>query len=209
MRSSSAALRARLRDFTDALGQQMYFWGRDVVHPDGNLLCLHGCERRKSEGLEGTSCYRKALDGGAFVELHGACVGHYPGGEASANFLFIRTRRRCYLHSGTEPPAPGLYPDDLLATGPAAELYTASCRFLDWWLDYEDWIAGVTSPGYREACRRAFAKLPKSSPWLEPEAALAWLRRFRDKGAGVKRARRTVSRRTAGATLPTGRGRAS
>jgi len=60
-------LRALLRDYTDLLGQQMYFWGRDVIHPRVNLLCENGFEKRKSEGLEGTSCYRKQLSGGGFV----------------------------------------------------------------------------------------------------------------------------------------------
>ena len=35
-------LRALLRDYTDLLGQQMYFWGRDVIHPRVNLLCENG-----------------------------------------------------------------------------------------------------------------------------------------------------------------------
>jgi hypothetical protein len=175
--SPRPAVATLMRDFTDALAQQMYFWGRDVIHPSGNLLVAHGFERRKSEGLEGTSCYRKALDEG-YIELHGACAGWYPGVADEPGFLYIRTRRRCYLYDGTEPPAPGFYSDDLLRTSPGADLLERSRRFLGWWLDYERWISGLTGPGYRGACHRTFAKLPKSSPWLPPAAGLDWLRRY-------------------------------
>ncbi|MEM7700249.1 MAG: hypothetical protein AAF236_17790, partial [Verrucomicrobiota bacterium] len=108
-------LRALLRDFTELLGQQMYFWGRDVIHPRGNLLCENGFERRKSEGLEGTSCYRLELGDGSFIELHGACAGYYdPSFSEGRSFLYIRNRKRCFLYSGEKPPAPGTYESDHL-----------------------------------------------------------------------------------------------
>lgn len=187
--SPRPAVATLMRDFTDALAQQMYFWGRDVIHPSGNLLVAHGFERRKSEGFDGTSCYRKALDEG-YIELHGACAGWYPDDTGEPGFLYIRTRRRCYLYDGTEPPAPGFYSDDLLRTSPGADLLERSRRFLGWWLDYERWIAGVTGPGYRGACHRTFAKLPKSTPWLPPAAGLDWLRRYHRDPVRAGRARK-------------------
>lgn len=39
--SPRPAVATLMRDFTDALAQQMYFWGRDVIHPSGNLLVAH------------------------------------------------------------------------------------------------------------------------------------------------------------------------
>jgi len=178
-----------LRDYTDALAQQMFYWGRDVVHPEGNLLVAHGFERRKSEGLEGTSCYRKAVDGGS-IELHGACAGWYPDREGGPAFLYIRSRRRCYLYDGGEPPAPGFYRDALLRSAPVRDRLDLSQRFLDWWLAYEDWIARITEPGYRENCYRHFAKLPKSPLWLPPAEGLAWLRAYLEEPHTVGRARR-------------------
>lgn len=175
--SQDSAAAILLRDFTDALTQQMYFWGRDVIHPSGNLLVAHGFDRRKSEGLEGTSCYRKALEEG-YIELHGACAGWYSGESGVPGFLYIRTRRRCYLYEGEEPPVPGFYSDHLLRTDPGTGLVERSRRFLAWWLDYERWITEVTGPGYRTACYRTFAKLPKSAPWLPPAAGIDWLRRY-------------------------------
>jgi hypothetical protein len=168
-----------LRDYTDALAQQMFYWGRDVIHPSGNLLVAHGFDRRKSEGLEGTSCYRKELNEG-YIELHGACAGWYPDDTEEPGFLYIRTRRRCFLYDGVEPPAPGFYNEELLRTTPGADLLERSQRFLAWWLDYERWLAGVTGADYRTACYRTFAKLPKSTPWLPPEAGLDWLCSFRN-----------------------------
>ncbi|MDF1826616.1 MAG: hypothetical protein P1U68_18375 [Verrucomicrobiales bacterium] len=172
-------LRALLRDFTTLLGQQMYFWGRDVLHPRGNLLCESGFERRKSGGLEGTSCYRRNLGDDGIIELHGACAGHYaPLRDEESNFLYIRNRKRCFLHSGNEPPPPGVYATDTLHCGPALDLYFASLRFLDWWLDYEKWIGEETSTSWRKASYTAFASLPASRPTLPPQKAILWLNQY-------------------------------
>ena len=180
---------AILRDFTDALAQQMFYWGRDVIHPSGNLLVARGFDRRKSGGLDGTSCYRLRLEGG-FVELHGACAGWYPENSGEPGFLYIRKRHRCYLYEGSEPPAPGLYDNELLRTSPGAELLERSRHFLDWWLSYEAWIAELNGPDYRNSCHRTFAKLPKSVPWLPPAAALDWLRAYHCDPEAAARARR-------------------
>jgi len=181
-------LRALHRDFTELIGQQMYFWGRDVIHPCGNLLCEYGFERRKSEGLEGTSCYRKKLDESRFIELHGACAGCYDrDGRSQANFLYIRTKKRCFLYAEEEPPAPGFYATGSLDTGPAFELYFASLRFLDWWLDYEKWIEEETSPNWRVKNYAAFASLPASRPSLPPSEAVRWLRQYRNNPVHIAR----------------------
>ncbi len=167
--------RGLLKDFTDALGQQLLFWGRDVIHSDGNLLCEYGLERRKSEGLDGTSCYSMPYQGD-IVELHGACVGRYS--EIEPSFLYIRNRKRCFLYDGAEPPAPELYLADSLSSDCFELLYDRSKAFLSWWLEYEAWIATVTSPDYRQQCFRAFRRLPKSKSWLPPAAALEWLQAY-------------------------------
>ena len=181
-------LRALLRDYTTLLGQQMYLWGRDVIHPRGNLLSENGFERRKSEGLEGTSCYRYHLDGGAFIELHGACAGYYePSKKSAANFLYIRNRTGCFLHSGDEPPAPGFYTTESLHNGPALDLYFASLRFLDWWLEYEKWIAEETSANWRRIGYAAFASLPASRPSLPPQEAILWLNQYRHNPSRISR----------------------
>lgn len=180
-------LRGLIRDFTAGLTQQMFFWGRDVEHRDGNLLSIYGCERNPSEELDGTSCYRLPVDSGV-IELHGACVSHC-NNTGSPGLLFVRNRRRCYLYSGAEPPVPGCYVEDFLDSGPVEDLYFATCRFLDWWLEYEEWIAATAGPDHRESCYQLFRKLPRSKPWLTPGEAQRWLRKYRRNPASLKRAR--------------------
>ncbi|MBP85051.1 MAG: hypothetical protein CMO61_14515 [Verrucomicrobiales bacterium] len=183
-------LRALLRDYCDLLGQQMYFWGRDVIHPRGNLLCENGFDRRASEGLEGTSVYRKSLDGGAAVELHGACAGLYDLNDPdSGHFLYIRNKKRCFLYSADAPPAPGFYAMESLANGPALDLYFSSLRFLDWWLEYESWIEKRTDPTWRYQCYEAFSSLPASRPSLPPREAILWLSQYRRNPSGITRIR--------------------
>lgn len=189
---SSSRLRALLRDYTTLLNQQMYFWGCDVIHPDGNLLCESGFERRKSEGLEGTSCYRRNVEGNAFVELHGACAGHYTASEVedvTANFIYIRNKKHCFLYSGDEPPAPGYYFSKTLHSGPALDLYFASLRFLNWWLEYEKWIAEETSNDWRDMAYNAFAKLPGSRASLAPKKAILWLNQYQYNPTQIARVR--------------------
>ena len=36
-----------LNDFSKGLGQHLFYWGHDVVHPRGNLLCEFGFEKYK------------------------------------------------------------------------------------------------------------------------------------------------------------------
>jgi hypothetical protein len=133
------------------------------------------------------------LADGDLVELHGACAGRYPRSPGSADapgVLFIRSRAKVFLYSGQEPPVPGRYDETLLCGGSAREVYAASCRFLDWWLEYERWIADTVGNRYRDTCHRNFSKLPASVPWLPPSQALAWLRAYRQSPATVGRARR-------------------
>lgn len=184
--ASPPRMRGLLRDFTAALGQQMFFWGRDVISPKGNLLCEFGFDRRPSAGLDGTSCYSLEYDGDV-IELHGACVGRYS--ENGDGFLFVRNLRKFFLYPGEQPPHPGFYAEDHLRSGSPTEMYHASCRFLDWWLDYETWIAGTTPSGYRGTCFRHFRKLPKSKEWLPPEQGFQWLREFRDNPFTLRRSR--------------------
>jgi hypothetical protein len=62
MTTPDSRVRGLIRDLTDGLAQQMFFWGRDVAHPDGNGLVRAGLQRiaRVESGGEGTSRYRLA-----------------------------------------------------------------------------------------------------------------------------------------------------
>ena len=52
------------RDLSEGIQQLMYFWGLDVIHPEGNFLLTNGFDRSPSKGMKGTSCYRKSWQSG-------------------------------------------------------------------------------------------------------------------------------------------------
>lgn len=139
-RQRGASQRGLLNDFTRALGQQMFYWGRDVL-TGRNLLLEAGFEKRVSMGLQGTSCYRLPWRGG-FIELHGACAGWYAplDGREAPGFLFIRTDRRCYAHDETLAVVPGRYDYATLRSSSLAEVMEGARFFARWLTGYEQWV---------------------------------------------------------------------
>lgn len=183
-------LRALLSDCTRCLTQQMYFWGRDVIYPEGNLLCEYGFERNESQGLQGTSCYRKPWREG-YIELHGACAGWYSHGtDTNESFVFIRPFNRVYRYVGQSAPIPGEWNGNDLRRGNPQRIFDAALTFLKWWAQYEHWIDRRTASGYREECYRIYRKLPASPNWLPPQESLEWLERFLTDPANTNRALR-------------------
>ena len=183
----ASVTRGQLNDLTTGLGQQMFFWGRDVL-TDGNLLVRNGFEKRRSEGLQATSCYCKAWQDG-IIELHGACAGWYPCDGGQCGFLFIRNAKRCYVHHRTMPVVPGEYDFSDFDSRNLAELTRSSRIFTAWLAEYEAWIAQKMGRAYREECYTMFAKLPTSKPWLEPEKARHWIATFAAGAPALPRAR--------------------
>jgi hypothetical protein len=175
-----------LNDFTKALGQQLYFWGCDIEHPRGNLLCEFGMDRLESESIKSTSRYRMDFNGD-LIELHGLCVGRYS--KKLPSFLYTRQFRRCWVYGDSKPPLPGQYNKELITTNSFTSLEGASLQFLEWWLEYELWISRNTDPSYRKECFNTFKKLPKSNAWLHPDIALSWLQQYRDSRSNLKRSR--------------------
>ncbi len=187
VRAAASLTRGHLNDLTKALGQQMFFWGRDVLHATGNLLIRHGFEKHESPGLKGTSCYRKAWAGGV-IELHGACAGWYPlRPESGIGFLFVRTDRRCYAHQEVQPAIPGQYDYDRLVSGDLSLLEPAGRLFSEWLVHYESWVCQECGARHRQECHAMLSRLPAGQPWLSPELALEWLRLFAQ-GSSVPRA---------------------
>lgn len=179
--------RVLLADFSAALRQQMFFWGRDVMS-GGNLLLKHGFEKRESPGLKGTSCYRLRHEDGV-IELHGACAGWYPqAGSPRPGFLFVRTRGRITTHRLHEPVVPGRYQSEALQNH-TADAMAAARLFAGWLADYEAWVRRQMGPGYRAECRQMLASLPKGETWLPAPAAERWLRLLAAQGPGAPRAR--------------------
>ena len=175
-RQPDSRLRALLSDCTACLLQNMFFWGRDVIYEEGNLLCEYGFERSPSLGLQGTSCYRRAMLGG-YIELHGACAGWYPC-DSQDGFVFIRPRNRVYRYQATNAPVPGSWIDSDLVRGDPEQIHGAARPFLRWWLEYEEWIVGRTDCNYRNECYRAYRSLPATLRHLQPEKIQQWLKKY-------------------------------
>lgn len=180
-----------MRDVTAGLKQEMFFLGRDVTHPSGNLLVRAGFERRPSGGLQGTSCYGLPWQDGR-IELHGACAGWYPA-DGGPGFVYIRPLGRCIPWIGGKPPIPGEW---IAGTGRSTDpsaLRAAGLPFFSWWLSWEEQIMRSWGLDYRTSCYRHFRKLPKSRAWLPPQAAIDWLGYFLADPMGTARSSRFLA----------------
>ncbi|MBK1834858.1 hypothetical protein [Roseibacillus ishigakijimensis] len=166
------------RDLADGIQQQMYFWGQDVLRPEGNFLVAQGFARSPSTGLPGTSCYRRAWQGG-HIELYGSCAGWY---GARGGFTFIRPWKRCARwKDGATTPIPGSWQRELIDfTTSGADLYAASLPFLDWLISHEFAVLSRFGRAYRQNTYWKYSKIPKAKAWLPPQAALQWFQAYRE-----------------------------
>ena len=171
---------------SNALGQQLFFWGRDVIHPRGNLLCEFGLERFKHKGVTGSSCYRTIFQND-IIELHSLCVGRYS--QDTPSFFYTRQYRRCWVYEDEKPPIPGQYEKDLLNKKSFDKIEIASRNFLEWWLLYESWIESTIGIEYRNECYRSYRNLSRSKAWLQPSDALSWLQKYMESPNRVPRAK--------------------
>lgn len=175
-----------LRDLAAGMSQQMFFWGRDAVHSDGNIFIRTGFKKRPSTGIQGTSCYRLDWESGG-IELHGSYAGWL--GEAGG-ILFIRPLGRCVRWLQGEAPVPGSWPRESYDAKANEDLLAMARPFLNWWLSHEAEVARLTEDGYRDVCHRHFRKLPRSKGWLSPDLATRWVAGLRDEPEKLPRARR-------------------
>ena len=166
-----------LRDLANGLQQQMFFWGQDILHPEGNIFLENGFERSPSPGLRGTSCYHRKWKEGR-LELYGSTSGWY---GKDGGFAFIRPQKKCVVwNSSAETPIPGIWQDDcILRDASRNDLYQASLPFLDWLLSYEDTVLAEFGKDYRTTTYERYKKVPKAKAWLEPQAALTWFQGLR------------------------------
>jgi hypothetical protein len=179
MTAPDSRLRGLIRDLTDGLAQQMYLWGRDVRHPDGNTLVRAGLQRiaRIDTAGEGSSLYRIERDGG-WIELHGFCAGWRPHDPDATGMIYIRRCHRIHLALGSMTP--GRYDFSRLRGGSVDEILLACGPLLRWWTAYEKWVERELGPAWRRECWRDYVKLRHASPWLTPTQAVDWLLAFLD-----------------------------
>lgn len=186
LQRSKTPLTLAFGDFAHGMRQQMFFWGRDAIHPGGNLFVHHGFRKRPSTGLQGASCYSLDWQGGV-IELHGSHAGWIgPDG----GFLFIRPLGRCVRWRAATLPVPGDWQPHHYDTRVGAALHALAVPFMNWWLAHEAHVANIAGPAYRGACHRQFKKLPKTRPWLAPNEATRWITHLRNHPESLPRARR-------------------
>ncbi|MEM1083184.1 MAG: hypothetical protein AAGI48_03610 [Verrucomicrobiota bacterium] len=183
---SSGRLRALLRDLSEGLHQQMFFWGRDVVHPEGNAFIRGGFEKRSCVQLPGSSVYGREWQGGR-IELHGSQAGWYGEG---GGFVYLRVQGRCYQWQDAEPPVPGEWSRDFLDASQPERTLELAGPFLDWWLSFEQEVVRRHGLEYRDSCFRHYNRLPRSRAWLSPAQSIRWVHGLRHEPGSLPRARR-------------------
>ncbi len=185
--------RSLVRDACGCLQQQMFFWGCDARHREGNLLTRFGLKRlaRKESASEGSGRYRMGWEGGT-VELHSFCAGWYP--RFGEGVIFIRNRERLFSYSGDKPPTPGAYEVER-QTVSTADAMLQTCRpLLKWVAEYESWIQAHTASNYRHKCWMKLLSRMGGKPWLPPEKAERWRERFLADPGSTPRARELLRR---------------
>ena len=154
------------------MGQQVWCWGRDVEHPDGNLLMDFGFERHRDCNTDiGSTCYRLDRD-----ELHVSLWGFGMFfGRRDLGGLYLGRFDFCPRWAPIESLSLEIYhPNELTVFARprgrpqwqrARKLWKSS---LLWIADYETWIRDTFGLAYRWECvdtwLRPFIRAEKMVP---------------------------------------------
>jgi len=155
------------------LHQQCWNWGRDILHPEGNLLVEAGyLKRRPPEGEAGTSWYTRSLPDGDSLVLWGFGVLYGTPREGGV-YLNRYQFRPVWLPSETlqEP----IWKPDMIPTGQTppsprmpVDLTVAAIRRI---ADYEEWALARCGVEYRRAVLRKWNRpSERPSPHTLPQA---------------------------------------
>jgi hypothetical protein len=136
------------------LNHQLWFFGRDILYPEGNLLIRYGFERYKCpEMLNRGNMYRLTGPDGSQVVLwgFGVCFG-----GANGDGVFIRRYdfRPVYL-TLKKMKWPIWTEDDITSLGKAKngpEGHTLLIGLIDWFESYEAWVVERTGRVWRNDC---------------------------------------------------------
>ena len=180
--------RITLRDAARAFYCQMYYWGRDVMHPGGNLLVRYGFEKIPRTTKDGTSRYRLGWETG-LLELHGFCAGWYA--TEGPGICFDRKHDTWRRWDHPIPPEPAAMQAGHIRSISGPEDLTVvaglSSKFSRWLIDYEIWAMEQWGSGARRGHYRDFVKLRHSRWWLPPGPSLKWLTDYATDPASVSR----------------------
>jgi hypothetical protein len=139
----------------ELLDQQMWFFGRDIQHPDGNLLLHFGFSRERPPGeLSGTSRYAIATAGSTLVLWGWGAVWR---DEHPLALLMRRHGAGPRLISATAA-LDGVWTHTALVGTPAqsdgesARLHTLLRDFAAWVHHYEQWVRSTCGVAWRAEC---------------------------------------------------------
>jgi len=139
---------------TALIDQQMWCWGCDVKHSDGNLLMKYGAEKRQSPNPRYHSAYHFYLENNSVLNLWG--WGMWIASPQHGSLFLGRSRSQIrYIPEIILTPDAWCKADLPLTDTPLnpIELTNAQqlfARALGWISEYEIWINTQTSPDYRE-----------------------------------------------------------
>lgn len=186
----SQKLNFLLKDCANGFYQQMYFLGKDVIHPDGNQLLEYGFKKSPSRGLKGTSCYERNSNDST-IELYGSCAGVY---SETSQLVFLRKKCRFYHWLPDYRLVAGQWSQEHIDAGKPEEIFTELEPLLRWWVEYEGWIENRFGAAYREQCYRGWTKIKTrtKATWLPPGAGLEWAMSFLERRDQMIRSKQFV-----------------
>ncbi len=156
----------------------MWCLGRDVNHPEGNLLLRRGLFReRPPQGQRANSVYTASLPGGGVLKLWGFGVFC---DDCNGAVYIPRDGFNPHLVDSGAMRWPAFHAEDLRAA--SCEPFTVAglraCRaavvtVAEWLAGYEEWVVEQLGSSWRHAC---FSERRKGSPIGAEELAAAWWR---------------------------------
>lgn len=177
-RAASTLPRLRSVEAAKLLEHQMYFWGKDVLHPRGNLLVEFGCTAfRRNDAPHMVRCYALSTPQGRVI-LHSTGVLLQPD-EAETGIAYLRPAHRLYHVPPQALPLPCAsaksIPADLQPVK-ASEFPSALTRLLQFVRDYENLAATRLPARAREDAWREHRRTATHGiRWIPPADSRRWL----------------------------------
>ena len=168
----------RLRSVESAklIEHQMYFWGRDVLHPNGNLLCAAGFQGfRRADCPHKVRCYSLKIPLGE-ITLHSTGVS-FQTGNGSPGVIYLRPTHRLYHFEKGAILLPFQRNElDSLRRLLPNEFPPALTTLLAFVHAYEQWAGNQGLPESRlNAWREQKSSASKGIRWLKPADSRRWL----------------------------------
>lgn len=143
------------------LHHQCWFFGRDIMHPDGNLLTQYGFKRLKAPKKAGTNRYRIEIDRSVEIDLWGFGLFY---GDKRLGGLFIRRYDFSPQRFETGKLGTRIFKSEQLpcnrrpVTGVEIDaVKQLTRRAVEWILVYEAWIEEVCGKEWRRKCLREWS----------------------------------------------------